>query len=242
MHNATFWRRYFKSSFVPHLERTLDALECRILPAFSEIEEEATAVQRATHDEFMSRPADPDADPFVVSETAAEAAFEAGFDHYSGMQAVKQSLLNSLAAILYHAWEQQLLTFHRREVLRPEEEGDNQLLQLKVLQKRVEATGVDITLLPAWATIEELRLVANTVKHADGVSADQLKQRRQELFEQHGVDCNLELTIPYRRRVYKPLSGEDIYLTLADLRLYGRATISFWEEFADALDRVRGTD
>jgi hypothetical protein len=32
------------------------------------------------------------------------------------------------------------------------------------------------------------------------------------------------------------MSGEDVYLTLDDLQTYGRATIDFSNEFADALE------
>jgi len=233
MHNALFWRRYFRSSFQPHLERTLTALEQRVLPAFAGIEDEATAVQQQTWDELISMPADPDVDESML----ADAAFEAGYDHYCGMQAVKQSLLNAFVPILYHTWEQQLLAFHRREVLRPEEEHDDGLLNLQELRGRLEAKGLDIRKLPTWSTIRELRLVANTVKHADGESAARLKKRRPDLFEQHHANGGF-VPFPFKRtpRVYRPMSGEDVYLTLDDVQTYGRATIDFWNEFADALE------
>lgn len=234
MHNAPFWRRYFDSSFKPHLERMLQTLERRILPAFDGIEDEATALQEKTWNELMSLQGDPDMDPSML----ADAAFEAGYDHYSGIQAVKQSLINSFAPLLYHTWEQQLLSFHRREVLHPAEEHDNELLNLQVLKKRLKAEGIDITQLPTWSPINELRLMANTVKHADGNSADDLKKARPELFDSHHANSEVTpLPFRYTRRVYRPLSGEDLYLTLNDLQTYGRAIIDFWGEFADVMGR-----
>jgi hypothetical protein len=59
MHNASFWRRYFQSMFTPHLERTLQVLEQRLLPTFEGIEAEATALQDKTYDELTSMPLDP---------------------------------------------------------------------------------------------------------------------------------------------------------------------------------------
>ena len=236
MHNAIFWRRYFRSIFKSHLERTLQVFEQRLLPTFDGIEDEATALQEKTYNELMSMPFDPD----VVDEsTLAESAFEAGYAHYSGMEAVRQSLLNSFAPMLYHTWEQQLLAFHRKEVLHPNEEQNNEFLKLTVLRKRLAVKGIDVRRLPTWSRIDQLRLVANTVKHADGDSADTLKRQRPELFEPH--HANDAITPPafrYARSVYRPMSGEDLYLTMADIQAYGQATIDFWEEFADALDHA----
>jgi hypothetical protein len=48
MHNASFWRRYFQSMFKPHLERTSQVLDQRLLPTFDGIESEATALQEKT--------------------------------------------------------------------------------------------------------------------------------------------------------------------------------------------------
>jgi len=90
---------------------------------------------------------------------------------------------------------------------------------------------------PAWSTIDELRIVANTVKHADGGSADQLKGKRPEFFEpQHANGQITAMPFRYTPRVYRPMSGEDLYLTMTDLRAYGRATVEFWDQFADALE------
>lgn len=235
MYNASFWRRYFAASFKPHLERVLQALERRVLPAFDGISNEATALRDNTFDELMALPDGRIGD----SSLLADAAFEAGYDHYVGMQAVRQSLINSFAPLLYHSWEQQLLTFHRREILHPAEQRDKDLLSLRELRARLDTVGIDICRLATWASIKELKLVANTVKHADGESADHLKKRRGELFDpEHANRAMLPLPIQAdTRRVYLPMSGEDLYLTLADLKAYGSATIRFWDEFADALER-----
>lgn len=233
MHNAKFWRGYFQRMFQPHLQRTLQVLEKRLVPTFDGIEAEATAVQEKTYEDLMSMPVDPDR---TDASMLAEAAFEAGYDHYAGMSAVRQSLINAFAPLLFHTWEQQLIAFHRKEVLRPHEKNDNRLLQVKVLQQRLKGEGLDITRLPSWVRIEELKLIANTVKHADGESAERLRVVRPELFEMdRATNAVNPMGHAYPRRVYHPMSGEDLYLTLGDLCMYGRAAIAFWDEFADAL-------
>ncbi|KVQ20301.1 hypothetical protein [Burkholderia cepacia] len=234
LHNATFWRGYFQRMFKPHLERMLEVLEHRLLPTFDGIEAEATALQETTYNDLISMPFDPDR---VDESDLANAAFEAGYKHYSGMDSVRQALINSFAPMLYHTWEQQLLAFHRKEVLHPKEERKNKFLRVDVLQTRLMDRGFDITQLSTWTTIDELRILANTVKHADGGSGDQLKARRPELFEPHHAKAEIVATpFRYTPSVYRPMSGEDLYLTMADLRTYGRATIDFWDEFSDALE------
>jgi hypothetical protein len=99
MHSASFWRRYFPSMFKPHLEHMLQVLDQRLLPTFDRIESEATALQEKTYNDMMSMPFGPD----VTDESMLEeAAFVAGYGHYTGMQAVRQSLINSFAPLLYH--------------------------------------------------------------------------------------------------------------------------------------------
>jgi len=234
MHNALFWRRYFRNVFVPHLERILQVLELRLLPTFDGLEEEATAIQEKTYQELVSMLFNPDE---VDESMLAESAFDAGHSHYSGMLAVRQSLINSFVPMLYHTWEQQLLAFHRKEILHPNEEHENAFLRLSVMRRRLATKGVDVTKLPSWSNIDQLRLVANTVKHADGESADSLKALRPEFFDHHRANGS---TVPspfqYIPNVYQPMSGEDLYLTLADIQSYGSSTVAFWEEFANALE------
>ncbi|PRH42086.1 hypothetical protein C6T65_12075 [Burkholderia vietnamiensis] len=235
MHNANFWRGYFRTTFKPHLERTLEVLETRLLPSFDGIEAEATAIQEQTFRDLVSRPIDHD----VADESMlAQGAFEAGFDYYAGMDAIRQALINSFAPMLYHTWEQQLLAFHRREVLHPAEEHTNALLKLSVLKKRLADKGIDIVELPTWSQLDQLRVVANTVKHADGDSADILKGQRPEFFDPTHINGRLA-AMPFRviPSVYRPMSGEDLYLTVGDIKAYGASTIRFWDEFADALER-----
>jgi hypothetical protein len=229
--NHNFWRGHFIRKFIPHLRRLLETLESRILPAFGNIEEEATRIQDETYHELMNMPAGADDDPSVP----AELAFEAGLAHYEDTSDVKQTLLNAYASLLYHCWEQQLLEFHRREILHPNDQHDHTLLHLRTVQKYLLENGIDITTLSSWPALEELRLVTNTVKHGDGVSAEELKRRRPDLFEPPSTAEHSLPSFPCRRHVYAPLSGNDSYISLDDLRMYIDAAISFWNEFPDAL-------
>lgn len=234
MLNHQFWGRHFQRVFAPHLSQLVEVLEQRLLPTFDDLDKEADSKASSEWDRLMHEPGDPDADPSVL----AERAFEAGLAHYEAMSNIRQTLLNVYASGLYHAWEQQLLEFHRREVLHPNEEHDNSLLCVKVLQRRLKAVGVDMSTFPSWPKVDELRLLANTVKHADGSSADELKARCPELFKYPALK---EFDLPsfgVVQRVYTPLSGDDVYVTIMKLKDYCSALVNFWSELAHALSLV----
>jgi len=96
--------------------------------------------------------------------------------------------------------------------------------------------SIDVTAFKTWPVVDELRLVANTIKHAEGGSARALRGCRPDLFippadrERGGGP-----TIPFQSRVRKPLFGEDLYLTTDDFSRYVEGVITFWSELADAM-------
>ena len=235
MYNYRFWASHFQRSFVPHLRRLRESFEKRLLPAFANLDAEAQEIQTEAFDRFNQMPSDEHCDPTWPAEMAHDEAL----DHYMGMSAVRQTLLNASAPILYHAWEQQLLSFHRREILHPSESDDPKLLSLEILQKRLAKNRINFASLPSWKTITELKHAANAVKHADGPSAEVLKTKYPNLLENPALDDS-EIPKPsYRARVYSPLSGNDIFIRQTDLQRYSTALIEFWSELASALADVQ---
>ncbi|MFZ0931512.1 MAG: hypothetical protein WAN11_23110, partial [Syntrophobacteraceae bacterium] len=99
--------------------------------------------------------------------------------------------------------------------------------------------SIDVTVFPTWPSLEELRLVANTIKHAEGGSAEALRGRRPDLFihpaAREGEDST---ATPFQSRVRKPLFGEDLYLTTDDFSRYVEGVITFWSELADAMEKL----
>ena len=75
--------------------------------------------------------------------------------------------------------EQQLADLTRDGAI----EGEVSDTKLQIVAEWYKAHfQVDLTQFPSWPVIEELRLVANTAKHAEGQSADQLRRIRPEIF------------------------------------------------------------
>lgn len=231
-----YWTGIFHGKFAPQLRAIVEALENRMLPAFAVIEEEAEAVSGEAWGVLMSAPATGDEDPADFAEVAEQA----GVSHYMLLDGVRQGMLNLFAAALYHVFEQQIMLFLRKEVLHPREENNPKLFQMSKFLKRMKAAGIDITTFSSWAKVEELRLVTNTVKHAEGSATQRLHQMRPDLFENpHTTKFGFSLgnSVP---RVFLPLAGEDLYVSLVDVQQYRDSLFQFWEELGNAISQKTG--
>jgi hypothetical protein len=88
-------------------------------------------------------------------------------------------------------------------------------------------------MLSSWPLVDELRLVANVVKHGEGASAGRLRKIRPDLFvyptlreDRSGVS---------RLRVETTLFGQDFFVTDEEFKRYHDGSVVFWTELADAL-------
>ncbi|MCU1302008.1 MAG: hypothetical protein JWQ87_2292 [Candidatus Sulfotelmatobacter sp.] len=224
----------FRREFAPQVRAIVETLEKRMLPAFAGIEDEAETVVEKAWDALMSAPGTGDEDPGDF----AEAAQDAGISHYMLLNGIRQGMVNLFAAALYHAFEQQIMMFLRREVLHPREENDPRLFQMSEFQKRMNILGIDITTFLAWAKVDELRLVANTVKHAEGSAAHKLHEIRPDLFvPPQTAELGLALD-KIEPRVFLPLVGEDLFVSVADAGQYRDSLLEFWQQLGDALERA----
>lgn len=230
-----FWASHFRERFASQIIALVKVFEERFLPTFTGLEEES---ERLANEEF-TRLGQLPGDEYTDMADLAESAQEVGLAHYELMTDVRQAFLNLIAAALYHLFEQQLLSFHRRQVLHPAEEDDARLFALHVLQARLAAVGVRLVEFPSWAKIKEMRLVANTVKHAEGRSTEELSQLRPELFVPPIIRGTTLGNRRFRASVYGPLMGDDIYVEMKDIQDYRDAAVSFWSELAASISALQ---
>lgn len=231
--NHHFWSHHFSREFVPQLRAIADALESRLLPTFAAIDKEAEQVSEAAWNEMMSHPGTGDEDPADY----AEAAEQKGVSHYMMWYGIRQGIVNLFAAALYHAFEQQVVLFLRQEVLELHEQNEPEFFKLAVLNERLKVIGIDLETLQSWAIVDELRLVANAVKHGEGLSSAKLHELRPDLFQHPDVNLGpaFRNAIP---RVFQPLAGDDLYVSLKDVQQYRDALERFWTELGESLARV----
>jgi hypothetical protein len=229
-----FWTRIFRHEFGPQLSAIVEALEKRMLPAFTGIEEEAEAASKEAWDAFMSAPGTGDEDPAAFAEEAEQA----GVSHYMLMDGIRQGMVNLFAAALYHAFEQQAMLFLRKQILGLGDENNPKLFQMGEFQKRLKALGIDITSFSSWSKVDELRLVANTVKHAEGDSGQKLHPLRPDLFKHPKSSVHILSFGKGMPRVFLPLVGEGLYASPTDVQQYRDSLIEFWKELGDAMERA----
>ena len=186
----------------------LDALAvdgtARALAGFARIAEEADDYGNKMFESYVQSVGEADPGDF------ADAARDQAAQYYVLLSNIRQAILNLLAAGLYHLYEQ------HREKLR------------LILQDRGRSMPT-LASLDGWAKVEELRLLANTVKHADGQSAQHLRKIRPDLFVPPVIKGS-----PIEKHVLavpteNPLGGTDLFVTEADLHNYRDAIRQLWE-------------
>lgn len=229
--NHKFWSQQLTKNFPSQVGALVSTLEERLLPSFSEIESEAESIQNNFYEELCSMPYD---DRFDDSDLH-ESAFEAGLEHYQLMSGIQQGLINMFAASLFHLYEQQIMFFHRKEVLHPREQNDIKLLNQRTFISRLSIAGVNIKSFPCYQKLNELSLLANTIKHGQGQSSTELFNIRPDLFQHPST---MSLGVSSYHSVFTPLMGEDIYVSLKDIREYSLALQEFWFSFHSAIEKA----
>ena len=232
IHNGQFWAHYFRSSVISKLQGFRMVVHDKLLPPFNSMADEANAVGEEEYRRLGQMPGDDSVDMADLAEQARDV----GIDYYETMTGVRQALLNILAVALHHLLEQQLLFFLRRALLKRDEERDHAKFHVKILRERLLSHGINAEGFSSYSKIDELCLVANTAKHAEGSSSDELFEKRPEMF----TDPFIRLAMPERKwsktPVRTPLTGDDFSVTVEDLDAYFDAAVAFCEELATELE------
>jgi hypothetical protein len=202
-----------------------------VLPPFGNMSERADKIAENLYEEIGNRPMCEDGD-FDMADVAEE-AHDRALDWYEMTKSVRQMMLNLLAAGLFHLVEQQLSVICQDRGFTFDPPKDTQWERVE----RWYEQNLRLTLkaLPSYPRIDELRLVANTVKHGDGSAATKLRVVRAELFIDP-VIAHTELgekDFFMNRAVVAPMAGEDLFVTENVLKGYVEGAESFFREIAD---------
>lgn len=209
-----------------------------ILPAFGNIDERANQVADEYFNLIGSQPVGEYGE--IDMADVAEEANSRSYDWWEMMTSLRQSMLNLIAAGLFHLVEQQLANLSRDCLF----DGAVRDTKLSIVTEWYEEKlGIRLTAMPSWNTIDEMRLVANTVKHGESGSARDLRALRPEMFTNPAYmeiyrSEGLSTTEAAREvRVTVPLSGDDFFVTEETLKGYAERAESFFAEIAAELAR-----
>jgi hypothetical protein len=208
-----------------------------VVPQFGRLNERADQIGNEYFETAINQPAGEDCDGDLSG--FAEDAHDHALSWYEMMRSLRQTMLNLLAAGLFHLTEQQLAQLGNDagfDDRRPKsaEIGD-------VVKWYKSVLHLDLKQLSGWPLIDELRLVANTAKHAEGKSCGELRNLRPELF------CDATFAQIYQgmgindyfvnRPVTAPLAGEDLYVTDQVLQQYAEGVENYFRQIADHFDQ-----
>lgn len=199
-------------------------VEERIIPLASQLEEMANAVERETYKELMSRPVGEDYSGDGSDE--AEYAHDAGISFYENITDMYQATVNLFAAGLFHVLEQHLADLTSDGAI--DIDGSDTALQ-NVVDWYKQHFQVDLAQFPSWSLIEELRLVANATKHAQGPAATKLRSIHPELFQSPLTRMYDPKAPVFHTPLALPLGGEGLYVTGGDFRNYQKAVLGLFE-------------
>jgi hypothetical protein len=205
-----------------------------VLSQFDNLDDRAERVANEYYDQVTSQPAPEDFDGDLSG--FAQDAHDEGLAWYQMMRSLRQSMLNLLAAGLYHLVEQQLALLCRDGGFRGVPPPEDTKLGI-VISWYKQHLRLDLAGLGNYKLLDELRLVANTVKHGKGPACEELMKRRPELFTEPlfakflgglGADEDLKLKV-----VAAPLAGDDVFVTEDLLNRYAEGAENLFREIGD---------
>jgi len=170
-------------------------------------------------DGVLGRENSPDADDFAADELAV-------------LDATERMLRNLYAVAIYHILEQHLVRFFYRQAgtalgKTPEEmdhdQNENPVQFNDVIREIKDAWGIALKKVSSWDAINDIRRVANCVKHGDGPSYAKLKKRHADWFDGEFIT---------------PLSGEGLKLPNDYLEKAVGTIEKFLSEFKDEVKKV----
>ncbi len=237
--------QYIQRVIIPESQAFADVVTYRLLPTFDNFGKEAIEHGEKWFRDNVSYPEPLNYEEQGAAEFFAEEEYKA--NEYFASKALDETLLFAdmligmlfASTALYSAGFFHLFEQHAAELQVRVLRGHPTEISLKdVTEWLKKETGVDVETLGNWDTIyNELRLVANAVKHAEGWSAAQLRLKRPELFthprEREGLVCTNSIRLPVR----KPLFGEDLYIAPSDFARYAKTVVGFWTELATMLEQ-----
>jgi hypothetical protein len=220
------WR--LRISAIPYVRAYGECVLREVLPVFANLEVRADEIADAEFERLGAEPAGEECDGDMSA--AAETAQDKGQAFYDTMFALRQTTLNLFAAGLFHLVEQQLADLCRDATFRIDPPDDTKLGIVAQWYRR--HFDLDLRDLPMWPEIDELRFLANAVKHAEGDSAEDLRGRNPELFRDPRLrEIGLDNAADQPLRL--PLAGDDLYVTEGRFGRYSESANQFLAAIAE---------
>ena len=205
----------------------------KLLPTLEDFEERRQELAAAEYEQIKEE--FPGKSYEIDLAAAAYFAQQQAWAFYDTSAALRQTTLNLFAAGLFHLLEQQLADVcHDGSLLDGSQiQPPNDTQIKKVVKWYRRHFDLDLRTLANWKKIDELCLVANSVKHGEGGSAQKLRERRPELFQDPILGELSPRDWTEKQPVRNPLAGEDLYITEEVFKEYSESANGFVSEIAE---------
>jgi hypothetical protein len=164
-----------RALLIPQVRQFDETFSNKVYPAFADPKGDAERLARDSWNERMSEPVgdDDDVDPGSIADDVHDQSVAFCQTQF----AIQFTVVNLFTAGLYHVFEQQMASLYRNWT------ATTPKTMREVRDWLSGALGIDIESAPSWSTIDELRIVANVVKHAEGNAAERLQRVNPDLFQ-----------------------------------------------------------
>jgi hypothetical protein len=167
--SGSWWANVVRKVALTQVNTYEECVLGRILRSFDTLHDEVQAKSDAL---FGAMELPPDENPDSAAKWATDKALDWGAD----VGAVYMGTVALLTVGLYHLFEQHREMFARLA-------RDFEARGARNFEEFLRTSGIEASGFPEWTKLnEELRFVANVVKHAEGWSAEELRKRRPDLF------------------------------------------------------------
>lgn len=195
-----------------------DGFHDRLMTTFESIDEEANKASQAYWDSAMSLPAYEH--EYRDMGDFADGAMDAGIEVFENLSFVREQLIQISIAGLYHLWERTFKQFLIKG-LKYYQYEDNVFKNIEKFSfldivDSLQQFDFDPSQQPYYRKLNELRLVANVVKHGTGKAFDDLTKTSPKLFEKNEFNLGLSPNI------------DDLKLTPNHFMDYSYAIKEFW--------------
>jgi len=220
--------QHYLREFSAQVHKIVDVLGTKVLPAFENLDAEVdTAVEQAIEAGYNSE------NSWVSPEQRYDAAVEYSIELYDQGMSARQALLNLHVVAIYHLFEQRMRVLHRRATRQevPRYEVGVRRYWDRFYTSRLLSDN-DATL------IDEVRHLANVIKHGDGDSAEALHHLNSALFMADWERDFLGDNMPdacHKPPVDSPLWGEGVYVTMDDIARYRDGLVRVFEAYLNAM-------
>ena len=224
-----------RQRFIEKLDTIVKLFFEKIYPVFSNAEEDAHNMQYEAWEDLMHHPFTSKGnyiDPF----DAVDSIVEFGYEQFEILSLMRYRTLAMWIMCLCQTWEQQLAKFIIDEGRKCGIQYHSDYIKkgFTFSKETFLQHGVEFEKLKSWEKIFELRQLTNTLKHADGPSADRLRKLRSDYFDwgESGFDKDT-------LEVYgSTLLDETLKIQPQDFKDYFTALVLFWNELPERMEGI----